>query len=271
MKVGRAIVLRINHKDNIANMLAIRLEDHTNTVTTLVKKLFNLEDEFLKTCLLEASRQHDKYKPNRFGLYNGEVGFRRHPYLLSFTDFEGLSNKVAVGIATGIGREHHFMNIRDMNNFLYTIALVKSYTKAKLSLIRNYVLTGVALLHIADMIAGFIEHNIMNLIALEQLGIKLAEKGMKDSNSLERIEGYLPYVIQFTRNGASVHFYGFNELLSKEVMEGMLTLSLRYGVYHLKCSVGKRGKLIIDNFSFIREYPVSLSITHKRNLIRGVI
>jgi len=186
--------------------LVIPLEQHQSTVAGILEGVLGLDSDSPEVL---AARVHDKYKPYtiRVEEVGGKpvIGFRGHPYRLSFSDFEGLTeDSERVAVATAVARLHHFINVRDVETFFETVALAKAYLGRKgagvaLSELKRKVLRGVALIHIADQVAGFIEG-----LLCEWAGGGDREPELLDTDSLARVEPHIPVSIAVSRENRDV-------------------------------------------------------------------
>lgn len=277
MKVGRGIVLEPLGEGRFRG-LAISLEQHVTTVKSIVENVFAPKSP-PSNVLRVASELHDKYKPAgmRVEERNGrfEVGFRGHPYILSFSDFEEVLGtdkefREMVAIATGIARLHHFLNIRDVDTFVHTLALVKAYltqsgVHVPLRGIRAQVLEGVVLLHVADMIAGYIEQ-----VLLAMMKGHVGDISVVDTDSLEHVEPHIPVTMCVVPEGNAlnvwVYLHGLEHVINNSVLNGVVKLiPLRYDVYE-----GVFEEHGFDDTSK-QSYDVTLFFTHKRTLVHQVV
>ncbi|MEM2308235.1 MAG: hypothetical protein QXI94_04935 [Sulfolobales archaeon] len=263
------VVLRGRVSGESYEAVAVALDSHQEAVAEIVEKLF-VDPELLKSVALV----HDKFKPAtmRLEARGGEqrVGFKGHPYMLSFTDFEntGAGYSVAdVAVATAIGRLHHFINVRDVDSFVYTMALAKSYLDSrgahvKLSDLKKRVLHGLLILHVADMVAGFAEQAL-----LENTG----EAELYDTESLEAVEPHLPLsmTISFAGDGAELRvvLHGLSDVLRGGVLENGASFDLNYqvckGTLHV---LGGTGRAVFEPDSCTTRV-IHVSVVHKRRLI----
>ncbi|MEM4971811.1 MAG: hypothetical protein QXE01_11240 [Sulfolobales archaeon] len=270
--VARAVI-RSKIAEESYDAVAIELCRHQEAVAKIVETLF-AESELVKSVAL----RHDKYKPATMKVEESKgkfrVGFRGHPYMLSFSDFEDIevsydrrANIVDVAVATAIGRLHHFINIRDVDSFIHTMALAKSYLDSRgvyvrLSELKRRVLRGLLMLHIADMIAGFVEQAL-----LENTG----NVEVYDTESLESIEPHLPLAMTIGFVGEKVELrvtlHGLSDILRKEVLENGISFELEYpvcrGTLHI---LGESGKAVFKAESCIIRI-VHVEVIHKRRLI----
>ena len=270
MNPGRGLVAE-RLGENRFRGYAVPLEQHTRAVRLLVEKAFRLQT-LENAVLATAAELHGKYKPARMRVEEIEgklqVGFRGHPYLLGFTDFEevfGSSDKERIAIATGIARLHHFLNIRDVDTFIHTLGLVKAYLSQnsvymRLKDIRARILEGVALLHVADMVAGYIEQLLLARAKGSDEDVSII-----DTESLSHVEPHIPVGVRASFEGSVMHaqviLHGLEQAVNPKLFESSVTLTLHYDVYEGVfegggfTSNGKQG------------YGVSILITHKRNLL----
>jgi len=277
LKVGRGIVLEPLGEGRFRG-LAIPLEQHVAAVKLIVERVF-APKSLPADVLTVASELHDKYKPARMRVEKCgdrfEVGFRGHPYLLSFSDFEEVlgidrePRKIAA-VATGIARLHHFLNIRDVDTFVHTLALVKAYlTQSGIHMplrdIRVQVLEGVVLLHVADMIAGYIEQ-----VLLAMTRGHVGDISVVDTDSLEHVEPHIPVAMRVVPEGGAlnawVYLHGLEHVVENSVLSGVVELApLRYDVYEgIFEEHGFDGKLK-------QGYDTTLYFTHKRALVHQVV
>lgn len=264
------VVLRGKLSDESYEAVAVALNSHQEAVAVIVEKLF-VDHGLLKSVAL----LHDKFKPAtmRLEARGGEqrVGFRGHPYMLSFTDFENTGDEHRVedvAVATAIGRLHHFINVRDVDSFVHTMALAKTYLDSKgagvkLSDLKKRVLRGLLVLHVADMVAGFTEQAL-----LENTG----EAELYDTESLEAVEPHLPLsmTIDFTGNTVELRvvLHGLSEVLRREVLENGAELDLNYRICRGTLRVlGETGRAIFESESCTTRL-VHASVVHKQKLIR---
>ncbi|MEM4975961.1 MAG: hypothetical protein QXT64_01400 [Desulfurococcaceae archaeon] len=264
------VVLRGKLSGESYEAVAVALDSHQEAVAEIVEKLF-VDHGLLKSVALV----HDKFKPAtmRLEARGGEqrVGFRGHPYMLSFTDFENKGDEHSVedvAVATAIGRLHHFINVRDVDSFVHTMALAKSYLDSKgahvkLSELKKRVLHGLLVLHVADMVAGFTEQALLE---------NTVEAELYDTESLEAVEPHLPLsmTIGFTGNRVELQvvLHGLSDVLRGEVLENGVLLDLSYRVCRGTLRVlGGTGRAVFEPDSCTTRI-VHASVVHKRRLIR---
>ncbi|MEM0040757.1 MAG: hypothetical protein QXY20_09220 [Thermofilum sp.] len=274
--IARAVV-RSKIADESYEAVAVELGSHQKAVAKIVEVLF-AESELVKSVAL----RHDKYKPATMRAEGSKeeltVGFRGHPYMLSFSDFEDVEvsndrrpSVVDVAVATAIGRLHHFINIRDVDSFVYTMALVKSYLGSrgayvKLSELKNKVLRGLLILHIGDMIAGFVEQALLK---------NTGDVDIYDTESLETIEPHIPLATAITFAGDRVELritlHGLSDVLRREVLENGTSFELEYPVYKGTLRIlGESGRADFkDESSTLR--VVHTKVIHKRRVIMDKI
>jgi|GEM_PF-1954127 len=274
--VARAVV-KNKVVDDSYEAIAVKLCSHQEAVAKIVEKFF-AEYELVKNVALK----HDMYKPATMKLedFKGilRVGFRGHPYMLSFSDFENISinqsvleNTVNVAVATAIGRLHHFINIRDVDSFVYTMAMAKSYldsrgVRVKLSELKKRVLHGLLVLHVADMVAGFIEQSLLE---------RTSDVELYDTEALEFIEPHLPLstTIEFADDKAKLRItlHGLSEVLRKEILEKGSSFELNYrvceGVLHI---LGESERAVFEAGS-CNDKAVYVEVIHKRKVIMDEI
>jgi len=257
---------------------AIPLNQHATAVKMLVERVFSPRDVDAAT-VTAAAELHDKYKPAKMRVERqGDrfvVGFRGHPYLLSFRDFEevfgesGAEAKRKATIATGIARLHHFLNARDVDTFVHTLASVKAYlaqvgADAPLREIRRQVLEGVVLIHIADMVAGYLEQRLLGHASGRGWDI-----GMVDTDTLEHVEPHIPVALSLTPENSTLNVkvvvHGLEQAANPELYTGGIRVLLRYDVYEGVF----RGKEFEGSLK--RGYDVHLEVVHKQGLIRRVL
>lgn len=243
--------------------VAVDLDSHHEAVSKIVDSIF-VGSQLTKLVAL----RHDRYKPTTMRVETtnkGELrlGFRGHPYMLSFIDLEDLLKSPRdVAIATAIGRLHHFINVRDVDSFVHTIALAKSYLDSRgvyvsLSELKKEVLRGLLALHIADMISGFIEHTLIT---------RLPTPETYDTDSLEDVEPHLPLSITLDVIGrpvARVRIHGLPELLKPALLNNHLHLEVQYRVFE---GFLKRGGRAFEE-QWCDEQRVSVVFAHKRMLL----
>ncbi|MEM1832203.1 MAG: hypothetical protein QXJ97_11825 [Desulfurococcaceae archaeon] len=253
--------------------VAVEVGSHQEAVAKIVETLF-AESELVKSVAL----RHDKYKPATMRVEESKgklrVGFRGHPYMLSFSDFEDIGvsydrrdRVVDIAVATAIGRLHHFINVRDVDSFVYTMALAKSYLDSqgahiKMSDLKKRVLHGLLILHVADMVAGFAEQAL-----LENTG----EAELYDTESLEAVEPHLPLFMTISFVGDEpelrVVLHGLSDVLRGEVFENGASFDLNYqvckGILHV---FGETGRAVFKPDSCTTRV-IHVSVVHKRRLI----
>ncbi|MEL9908229.1 MULTISPECIES: hypothetical protein [Thermoprotei] len=275
MNVGRGLITQKLKEGEYAGF-AVPLEQHTEAVESILVHLFELagdEERYLPI----SARLHDKYKPATMRVEEEgnsyTVGFRGHPYKLGFTDFEEEAREpVEVALATGVARLHHFLNIRDVDTFIHTLALVKAYltrnsVQLALKELRTRVLDGVVKLHVADMVAGYIEQLLLKTAA----GSFTPDVDVIDTESLEHAEPHIPLSIAVTPRSEGeldvrVVVHGLEQAVSPRLFSGGSTLRLEYQVV----------EGVFDEKGFTpassppRSFTVNLVLLHKRGLIQGL-
>lgn len=292
--IARALIKR-KLSDDEYEAVAIELSSHHNAVATIAGSIFKSTE--LTELVKRVAQVHDKYKPVKMKVKPREdegkggsdevyaVGFEGHPYLLSFSDLEDLLNSPKdIAVAMAIGRLHHFINVRDVNTFIHTMALAKSYLDYRgvyvsLRELKQLVLKGLLLMHVADMIAGFIESELLknellnSRIRQDQThGKPPGEIESYDTESMEIIEPHLPLTVldmTFRENAieARMAFHNLEDVLSEKVLSQSTTVSIKYTV----CS----GTLISGGRAFesekCEEINALVTFTHKSNLIKEKI
>ncbi|MEM1704081.1 MAG: hypothetical protein QXQ31_08515 [Zestosphaera sp.] len=270
--VARAVV-RSKIVGESYEAVAVEVGSHQEAVAKIVETLF-AESELVKSVAL----RHDKYKPATMRVEESKgklrVGFRGHPYMLSFSDFEDIGvsydrrgRVVDIAVATAIGRLHHFINLRDVDSFVYTMALAKSYLDSrgahvKMSDLKKRVLHGLLILHVADMVAGFAEQALLE---------NTDEAELYDTESLEAVEPHLPLsvTISFAGDGAELRviLHGLSNVLRGGVLENGSSFDLNYQVCKGTLSVfGETGRAVFKPDSCTTRV-IHVSVVHKQRLI----
>lgn len=259
LPVARARVLRKLPSGDY-EAVVVDLESHHRAVAEVVGRVFR-EPSLVETVAL----RHDKYKPLKISVVevadgSYRVGFRGHPYMLSFTDFEDAFNSpVDVAVATAIGRLHHFINIRDVDSFIHTMALAKSYLDrhgAYLSLgeLKQRVLRGLLMLHIADVVAGFVEQVLL---------AKQVDVTYYDTESVSEVEPHLPVSIQVSTDTSKivtrVYMHGL-----EDVLRGVLAYTDLD--YKICCGVFKSPGHVFEEIDCDNVY-VAIKFVHKHSLV----
>jgi len=274
MEVGRGLITEKIDEEFVG--YTISLDNHIRTTVKLLRSLFNTSD-YLTT----ATELHDKYKLVTMRVWESEsgryvVGFEGHPYKLSFTDFEGLFSKydgrertLYIGLATAIARLHHFINIRDVDTFIHTLAITKAYLSTHgvyigLDELRQKVLDGVVLLHIADMLAGYIEQALLE----GSSGRLISDVELIDTSDVKHgiIEPHIPAHVDVSIEGkelkVKVILHGLLHIINHNLLSKPVRLEFRYDVYRGKFTKGGR----IFNSESKDEYLVKMLLLHKRVL-----
>lgn len=265
--VARARVMERAGED-VYEGVAVHLDSHHKSVSRVAEAVFASPD-----LVRVVAERHDKYKPIAMRLEDADgslrVGFRGHPYMLSFRDFEDVFDYPrSVAIATCIGRLHHFINLRNVDTFVHTMALAKSYLDARgvfvgLGELKKEVLKGVLMLHVADMVAGFVEQALLS---------RSTEPAVYDTESLEDIEPHLPLSVSVNVESepviAVVRFHGLTEALNPAILSAR---ELRVDLEYTLCKgILRHGGRIFEE-SLCDRVPVSLVFVHKRVLVKELV
>jgi len=276
MNVGRGIIIKKVGDDEFIGY-TVTLDDHVGTTKNLLHIIFN--KRLIHDYLTTAVELHDKYKPATMRvetLDNGSyvVGFRGHPYKLGFTDFEFLLSRYGgrdgvgyVGLATAIARLHHFINIRDVETFIHTLAITKAYlsthgVRVGLDRLRKEVLDGVVMLHIVDVLAGYVEQSLLNHSCGK------AEVELIDTSDVRQgvIEPHIPAYVSVNISGSEAMvkavFHGLLSIINPNIISKPARLELKYDVYSGRFI--KSGKDFIPESKYV--YSVKMELLHKRFL-----
>lgn len=253
---------------------AVPLTQHQEFTAKFMREVFGLDKD---DPAVIAAEIHDMYKPYTMRIEEADgvnvIGFRGHPYKLSFIDAEKHIAEThgtrrldsdaifKVAVATAVGRLHHFINVRDVDTFFETVALAKAYlsnhgVRIPLSKLKSDILRGVVLLHIADSVAGYIEGSLCR-------GYSTDGEGILDSDSLTKVEPHIPVSIMLNVNSANVdvklYFHGM-----REAVRSSTSFQAKYTVY--KVAIMERSVSPIEK---IRDYNVSINAYRKQDLIQS--
>lgn len=271
--ISRGYVLHAENGSFTA--VATPLSEHQEFVARFLMEVFELSSD---SPIIVAAKVHDMYKPYtmRVEEANGTwvIGFRGHPYRLSFIDVEryivevygvkelGSDVRRKVAVATAIGRLHHFINIRDVQTFFESLALSKAYlhrhgVRASVNELRREILDGVVVLHVADMVAGLIESIICN-------PEKGATEEIIDSDSLTRIEPHIPVSVIYNLAGSSLDIWLYIHGL-KRFSVRQTQFSARYTVYTVTISNSR----VVD-VTRLRDFDVNIHVCHKTYVYMGL-
>lgn len=255
--------------------VATPLHQHQGFVASFLTTVFGLGKD---DPAVIAAEIHDMYKPYTMRVEEVDgvkvIGFRGHPYRLSFLDVErhvaetrgvkefnaGVRRKVAV--ATAVGRLHHFINVRDVETFFESLAMSKAYlnrhgVRASANELRREILDGVVLLHISDMVAGFIEGIICN-----QSRSDLEE--IIDSDSLSRIEPHIPIAVTYDLTDSNLDVWLYIHGLKKFNIR-QTQFSARYTAY----TVSITGNRVV-NSTQPHDFDVNVHVCHKEHVHNGL-
>jgi len=277
LEIARGHVVGIESEGYVAT--AVPLQQHQEFVKGFLTTVLRLGSE---APAVIASEVHDMYKPYTLRVEEREgelvIGFRGHPYKLSFTDLEGHiiktrkpivlddSIKYKVAVATAIGRLHHFINIRDVESFFKTIALVKAYldrqgVTASINELKSEILNGVVQLHMADTVAGFIEGVICTQYSKHDGNVG----ELLDTNSLLSVEPHVPISILLNIRDslidARLYIHGLKWL---DIRSGS-QFTARYTLYKVLIKEGR-----VEPLSKLQDFTVNIYVCHKGSLHRGL-
>jgi len=273
--------------------IAVSLESHHNNVYKLFDILFSRKLEERDPLLYESIRlatlQHDKYKPATLSLIKDEetnlltTTFLGHPYFLGFSDFEEVEERdwKKVALATGIGRLHHILNVRDLDVFVQSLAYVKNYlfthnVDMSTSLIRQRLLVGVLLLHICDNISAFVEsylaQKVLREITKRNYEGRLQEIIGRDTSSGERIYPHLPMAILVEEKQPErfqIYFHSLEQFYDPKSKNIALEYEVYTGKYDIEEKQRKEVAKKVKGFEpyEIHKFKVSLHIAHKSEVI----
>jgi len=271
--ISRGYVLRAENETFTA--VATPLSEHQEFVAKFLMEVFGLSND---SPAVIAAKIHDMYKPYtmRVEEVGGTwvIGFRGHPYRLSFIDVERYISEVysaeelggdirrRAAVATAIGRLHHFINIRDVQTFFETLALTKAYldrrgVRASANELRHEILDGVVVLHVADMVAGLIESVICSHKG--HVSVEII-----DTDSLTRIEPHIPVSATYNLAGSSLHVWLYIHGLKRFEIK-RTQLSTRYTVYSVTISNNK-----VVSADRIGEFDVNIFVCHKVHVYMGL-
>jgi len=256
-------------------VVATPLSEHQEFVAKFLMEVFELSSN---SPTVVAAKVHDIYKPYTMRVEEVDgtwvIGFRGHPYKLSFIDIERyiaeiygvkeLSSDIRykVAVATAIGRLHHFINVRDVQTFFESLALSKAYlyrygVRASVNELRREILDGVVLLHVADMVAGLIESIVCN-------PEKSATEEIIDTDSLTRIEPHIPVSVTYNLAGPSLDVWLYIHGLKRFSIR-RTQFSARYTVYTVTISDSR----VVD-VARLRDFDVNIYVCHKMYVYMGL-
>jgi len=255
--------------------VATPLHQHQGFVASFLATVFGLGKDHPAVIAAEI---HDMYKPYTMRVEEVDgvkvIGFRGHPYRLSFLDVEkhmaetrGVAqfNDVArrkVAVVTAVGRLHHFINVRDVQTFFESLAMSKAYlnrhgVRASVNELRREILDGVVLLHMSDMVAGLIEG-----IICDQNRSGLGE--IIDSDSLLRIEPHIPVSVTYDLMGSDLDVWLYIHGL-KKINIRQTQFSARYTVYTVTIS----GDRVVSSTQ-PHDFNVNVHVCHKEHVHIGL-